>query len=175
MKTLPDSARQQALALMERYPRKEAALLPVLHIAQKEFGYIDEEAELAVAEVMGISPVSVRETSRFYFMYHFHPVGKYQLQVCQNISCTLMGAETILDHLKARLGIEADECTEDGTFSVERVECLACCDRGPAMLVNDQLHTDLTPEKIDDLIRKLDPKRSFEVSAKPEIPSKPKD
>lgn len=175
MKSLPDAARQQAQALMERYPRKEAALLPILYIAQKEFGFIDEEAEIAVAEVMGVSPVTVRETSRFYFMYHFHPVGKYHLQVCQNISCTIMGAETVLDHIKARHGIEADQMTEDGTFSVERVECIACCDRGPAMLVNDQLHTDLMPEKIDDLIKKLDPKRSIQDSAKSEPPSKSKD
>jgi NADH-quinone oxidoreductase subunit E len=174
MKSLPDAARQQALTLMERYPRKEAALLPILHIAQKEFGYIDEEAELAVAETMGLSPVTVRETSRFYFMYHFHPVGKYHLQVCQNISCTVMGAETILDHLKARLGIEADESTDDGTFSVERVECIACCDRGPALLVNDELHTSLTPIKIDDLIKKLDPKRSFGDSTEFNPPSESK-
>ncbi len=159
MKSFPDSARQAAMQLLERYPTKEAALLPILYIAQKEFGFIDEEAELAVAELMEISPVSVRETSRFYFMYHHHPIGKYHLQVCQNISCTIMGAETILEHIKKRLGIEDDQVTEDGNFSVERVECIACCDRGPAMLVNEELHTHLTPDKIDALIKELDPKQ----------------
>ncbi|TKJ42416.1 NAD(P)H-dependent oxidoreductase subunit E [candidate division LCP-89 bacterium B3_LCP] len=162
MRTLSDSTRQQAQALMEMYPTKEAAMLPVLHLAQKEFGLIDDEAEQVVAEVMGISPVSVRETSRFYFMYHHHPVGKYHLQVCQNISCTIMGAETILDHIKRRLGIEAEERTEDGLFSVERVECIACCDRGPAMLVNDKLHTGLTPDKIDGIIKESDPERKLD-------------
>jgi NADH-quinone oxidoreductase subunit E len=166
MKSFSKSALQEAQNAMERYPKKEAALLPILHIAQKEFGLLDEEAELAVAELMGISPVSVREASRFYFMYHHHPIGKYHLQVCQNISCTLMGAETILDHIKKRLGIEADQATDDGKFSVERVECIACCDRAPAMLLNDELHTELTPEKIDALIKKCDPSRSFNGAGK---------
>ena len=157
MKTLSSSAQQQAQAYLEMYPKKEAALLPILHLAQKDFGFIDDEAELAVAELMEISPVTVREASRFYFMYHHHPVGKHHLQVCQNISCTIMGAETILDHIKSRLGIEAEQATEDGKFSVERVECIACCDRGPAMLVNEKLHTNLTPEIIDQIIGELDP------------------
>lgn len=161
MKTFSDSARQEALAYLDRYPTKEAALLPVLWIAQREFGCLDDEAELAVAELMDISPVTVRETSSFYFMFHRQPAGKHHLQVCHNISCTLMGAETILDHIKKRLGIEADQRTEDGKFSVERVECIACCDRGPAMLVNDKLYTYLTPEKLDDLIKELDPTRTF--------------
>lgn len=154
MKTFSDDACRQAQTLMERYPTKSAALLPVLHLAQKEFGFIDDEAELTVAELMELSPVSVREASRFYFMFHHHPVGKYHLQICQNISCTLMGAETILDHIKARLGIEDEQRTEDGLFSVERVECIACCDKGPAMLVNEELYTDLTPEKLDALLDK---------------------
>ncbi len=168
MKKFSEATKQQVQAYLELYPKREAALLPILHIAQKEFGFLDEEAELAVAELMDLSPVTVRETSMFYFMFHRHPIGKYHFQVCHNISCTLMGAETILDHLKNRLGIEDGQRTEDGLFSVERVECIACCDRGPAMLVNDQLHTDLTPQKLDDLIKKYDPKRKFEEPGKTE-------
>ncbi len=161
MKSFSEAARKEAQSYLERYPQKQAALLPILHLAQKEFGCLDQEAELAVAELMGISPVSVREATQFYFMIHPHPVGKYHLQVCHNISCTLMGAETILDHIKKRLGIEADQVTPDGTFSLERVECIACCDRAPAMLINEELHTELTPEKLDALIKKCDPSRSF--------------
>ncbi len=162
MKTLSEPVRREALAYLELYPKKEAALLPILHLAQKDFGFIDDEAELAVAELMEISPVMVRAASRFYFMYHHHPIGEFHLQVCQNISCTIMGAETILDHLKNRLGIEAEQVTEDGKFSIERVECIACCDRGPAMLVNEKLHTNLTPEIIDQIIGELDPSRKIE-------------
>ncbi|MCX6639432.1 MAG: NAD(P)H-dependent oxidoreductase subunit E [bacterium] len=155
MRSFSESTRQQALAYLELYPKKEAALLPVLHLAQKEFGFIDDDAEVAVAELMGISPISVREVSNFYFMYHHHPIGKYHFQVCHNISCSIMGAETILGHLKKRWGIGNGERTADGRFSIERVECLACCDRGPALLVNQTLHTDLTPEKIDEIIETL--------------------
>lgn len=155
MKTFTDTSRQEALALMKRYPNKSAALLPILHMAQREFGLIDEEAEKAVAELMGLSPISVREASHFYFMFHQHPVGKYHLQVCHNVSCTLMGAETILDHIKKHLGLEDHQRTEDGLFSLERVECLACCDRGPAMLVNEELHTELNSDRLADLIAEL--------------------
>ncbi len=155
MKTFTDTSRQEALALMKRYPSKSAALLPILHIAQKDFGFIDDEAEKAVAELMGISPISVREASHFYFMFHQHLVGKYHLQVCHNITCTLMGAETILDHIKKHLGLEDHQRTEDGLFSLERVECLACCDRGPAMLVNEELHTELNSDRLADLIAEL--------------------
>jgi len=155
MKTFNDTARQEALVLMKRYPSKSAALLPILHIAQREFGFIDDDAERAVAELMGLSPISVREASHFYFMYHRHPVGKYHLQVCHNITCTLMGAEAILDHIKKHLGIEDHQRTEDGVFSVERVECLACCDRGPALLVNEDLHTELNPDRLANLIAEL--------------------
>ncbi len=155
MRTFTDTSRQEALALMKRYPSKSAALLPILHLAQKEFGFIDDDAERAVSELMGLSPISVREASHFYFMYHPHPVGKFHLQVCHNITCTLMGAETILDHIKKHLSIEDHQRTEDGLFSVERVECLACCDRGPALLVNEDLHTELTPDRLADLISEL--------------------
>jgi len=154
MKEFSSAARQEAENCLEKYPKKAAALLPILHIAQKDFGFIDEEAELAVADLMGLSPITVREASRFYFMYHHHPIGKFHLQICQNISCTIMGAETILDHLKKKLGIEAELRTEDGMFSIERIECMACCDVGPAMFVNEELITSLTAEKVDTVLDK---------------------
>ncbi|MBU1651075.1 NAD(P)H-dependent oxidoreductase subunit E [bacterium] len=154
MKEFSAAARQEAEGYLGKYPKKEAALLPILHLAQKDFGFIDDEAELAVADLMGISPISVREASRFYFMYHHHPIGKFHLQVCQNITCTIMGAETILSHLKDKLGIEAEQRTEDELFSIERVECIACCDVGPAMFVNEDLVTNLTAEKVDAVLDK---------------------
>jgi NADH-quinone oxidoreductase subunit E len=155
MKTFSEAARQQAQTYMGLYPKKEAALLPILHLAQKEFGYIDDAAELAIAELMEISPISVREVSNFYFMYHHRPIGKYHFQVCHNISCSIMGAETILENLQKRWGIGDGQCTTDGFYSVERVECLACCDRGPALLINQTLHTNLTVEKLDEIIKTL--------------------
>ncbi|MFH1863101.1 MAG: NADH-quinone oxidoreductase subunit NuoE [bacterium] len=155
MKTITEATRQQAQALIDRYPTREAAMLPILHLVQQEFGYLDEEAELAVAALMEVSPVFVREAATFYFMYHRHPVGRYHLQVCHNISCTLMGAETILAHIEKTLGIKEGERTADGLFSLEEVECIACSDRAPALLVNDQLHVQVTPEKLDQLTVEL--------------------
>lgn len=162
MKNFTEKSQQEALSLLRRYPTRAAALLPILHLAQREFGYIDEEAERAVADLMQISPISVREVSRFYFMYHKHPVGRYHLQVCHNISCTMMGAESLLDFIKERLGIEADQRTSDGMFSVERVECLACCDRAPALLINDRLFTELTAETLDRIITDLQAGKALE-------------
>ncbi|RJP73075.1 MAG: NAD(P)H-dependent oxidoreductase subunit E [Candidatus Zixiibacteriota bacterium] len=147
-----DATRQQALALIEKYPRKSAAIIPLLHLAQKEFGWISEEAELAVAQLLDVPVVSVREVSGFYFMFHKHPPGRYHLQVCHNISCSLLGAETILDWIREHLGIESGQTTPDGLFSVERMECLACCDRAPAMLINDELHVHLTRDKLAALV-----------------------
>jgi NADH-quinone oxidoreductase E subunit len=155
MKNFTEKSQQEALALLSRYPTREAALLPILHLAQREFGHIDEEAERAVAQLMQISPITVREASQFYFMYHKHPVGKYHLQVCHNISCTMMGAETLLDFIKEKLGVEVDQRTSDGLFSVERVECLACCDRAPALLINDRLFTGLTAVTLGQILADL--------------------
>jgi NADH-quinone oxidoreductase subunit E len=155
MKTFSTAARQEATTLMERYPTRAAALIPIMFLAQKEFGHIDEEAEKAIAELMGISPVSVREVSGFYFMIHKHPPGKYHLQICHNITCTMMEAEFLLTWVKDNLGIEDGQRTTDGLFSLERVECLGACDQAPVMLVNETLYTHLTQEKFTRIIGDL--------------------
>jgi NADH-quinone oxidoreductase subunit E len=155
MKIFTETTRQEATRLMDLYPHKAAALLPILFLAQKEFGCLDGEAEQAVADLMGVPLVSVHEVVSFYFMFHQHPPGKYHLQVCHNLTCTMMAAESLFDYIKTNLGIEDGQRTEDGLFSLERVECLGACDRAPAMLVNDTLHTDLTPAALDQLIQDL--------------------
>jgi NADH-quinone oxidoreductase subunit E len=155
MKTFSEAARMEASALMERYPTRMAALIPIMFIAQREFGHIDEEAEKVIAELMDISPVSVREVSGFYFMIHKHPPGKYHLQICHNISCTIMAAEKLLTWVKDELGIEDGQRTGDALFSLERVECLGACDLAPVMLVNETLYTNLTLEKFTRIIDAL--------------------
>jgi NADH-quinone oxidoreductase subunit E len=155
MKTFSDNARTEANALMARYPTRMAALIPVMFIAQREFGHIDEDAEKAIAELMGISPVSVREVSQFYFMIHKHPPGKYHLQICHNITCTILAAEKLLTWVMDELGIEDGQRTGDALFSLERVECLGACDLAPVMLVNDRLYTHLTLEKFTGIIEEL--------------------
>lgn len=155
MKTFSETARREAAALMERYPTRLAALIPIMFIAQKEFGYIDEEAERAIADLLGITPVSVREVSGFYFMIHKHPPGKYHLQICHNLTCTVMAAEKLLAWVREELGIEDGQRTGDGIFSLERVECLGACDLAPVMLVNDKLYTRLTLDKFTGIIEAL--------------------
>lgn len=155
MKTFSEAARNEANALMSRYPTRLAALLPIMFLAQKEFGHIDEEAEKAIAELMDISPVSVREVSGFYFMFHKHPPGKYHLQICHTITCTMMYAEKLLTWVRDELGIEDGQRTPDGLFSLERMECLGACDKAPVMLVNETLYTHLTLEKFTGIVEEL--------------------
>jgi NADH-quinone oxidoreductase subunit E len=165
MKTFSETARQEAASLMERYPTRAAALIPIMFLAQKEFGHIDEEAERAIAELMGISPVSVREVSGFYFMIHKHPPGKFHLQICHNITCTMMEAEFLLTWVKDNLGIEDGQRSGDGLFSLERVECLGACDKAPVMLVNETLYTHLTLEKFTGIIEALKQGKMLEDSS----------
>jgi NADH-quinone oxidoreductase E subunit len=141
--------------IASRYPQRRAALLPALWLAQREFGWISEEAMKAVADLVGCSPVQVLETANFYTMYQKQKPGKYHLQVCQTISCLLSGSEEIKKTVQAKLGIKNGETTKDGQFSYQAVECLASCHTAPCMQVNDDYHENLTPESTEQLIDEL--------------------
>ncbi len=156
MKEFSPQAKKEIEDLINRYPEKRAALLQVLHIAQKEFGYIDEEVEAKVASLLDIPPVQVHEVVTFYTMFRRKPVGKYHIQVCRNITCTLLGGETILHYLMKKLKIRPGEVTEDGKFSLETVECLGACEMAPVMQINFEYYGNLTPEKIDEILEKLE-------------------
>ena len=134
--------------LAARYPRKAAALLPVLHVVQNDRGFIgpDEEAEVAV--LLGIGPIEVREVVTFYTMFRRRPVGRRVVQVCSNLSCTLMGGERILDYLKKKLAIGVGETTSDGRFTLTTVECLGACEQAPCLMIDFDYHGNLTEEKI---------------------------
>ncbi len=143
-------------AIIPRYPKKEAALLPALHVVQRKLGFIPPEGERLVAQLLEIKPVRVREVVTFYTMFTRKPLGKYLLQVCSNLSCSLAGGELILEYLKTKLGIKVGETTPDGRFTLLTVECLGACDQAPCLMVNDDLYGQLNKDKIDDLINKLD-------------------
>jgi NADH-quinone oxidoreductase subunit E len=143
-------------ALLPRYPKKEAALIPALHVVQRKFGFIPPEGEKLVAQLLEIKPVRVREVVTFYTMFTRKPLGKYHLQVCSNLSCSLTGGESILKYLKEKLGIKVGETTPDGRFTLSTVECLGACDQGPCLMVNDDLYGQLDKAKIDELLAKLD-------------------
>ena len=151
-----EQAQQEYEKILSHYPvSKESALLPVLHLAQKEFGYISDEVMQYVAKLLDISPVKVKGVATFYTMYNKQPVGKYHLQVCHNISCVLNGSEELIEHIKQKLNIENGETTEDGLFTLTEVECLGACGEGPVIQVNDDYHLSMTKEKVDELIEKL--------------------
>ncbi len=142
--------------ILPRYPKKDAAILPALHLVQRRLGYITAESEKLVAQVLGVRPVRVREVVTFYTMFSQKPLGKYHLQVCSNLSCTLAGGETVLDYLREKLRIKVGETTADGRFTLTTVECLGACDQAPCLMVNDDLYGRLDKAKIDELLAKLE-------------------
>jgi NADH-quinone oxidoreductase E subunit len=142
-------------AVAARYPVRRAALLPALWLAQREFGWISEEAMVCVAKLVGVSPMQVMEVAGFYTMYQKNKPGKYHLQVCQTIACLLAGSEEIKKTIERVLDLKPGQTTPDGQFSYQTVECLASCHTAPCMQVNDDYHENLTPESTEKLIADL--------------------
>jgi len=142
--------------LLTRYPKKDAVLIPLLHLVQSELSYLSPDAIDYVATRMALSPARVREVASFYSLFRFEKKGRYVLQVCHTMSCYLSGSDELISHLKKVLGIEEGDTTPDGKFSIERVECLASCGTAPVMQVNDwDFHEELTIEKLDQVISAL--------------------
>ena len=141
--------------IVARYPQKEAAILPVLHAAQQEFGFISSEEEKQVAGILGVKPIRVREVVTFYTMLNREPVGKYHVQVCSNLSCSLLGAEKLIDYLKQKLGVEPGKTTKDKKFTLSLVECLGACEQAPCMMVNFEYYGNLDKKKIDKILDDL--------------------
>jgi NADH-quinone oxidoreductase subunit E len=129
---LAEVRRLQAL-----YPDRQAALLPVLRMAQETFGFISPAVEVYVGELFALSPAHVHEVVTFYTLFFQRPVGRHVLAVCHNLSCSLRGAEDVIVYLQERLGIEAGETTADGRVTLLRVECLCACEAAPMMQVDD--------------------------------------
>ncbi len=143
---------------MARYPdgKQKSALIPVLHIAQEEFGgWLDVPVMDYVAEVLGILPIEVYEVATFYTMFNMKPVGKYVLEVCQTGPCMLNGSDDIIDHIKQKLGIQAGETTPDGLFTLKPAECLGACGYAPMMQLGKHYKEFLTKEKVDQLLEEL--------------------
>jgi NADH:ubiquinone oxidoreductase subunit E len=124
--------------LLRRFPVKRAALLPVLWLVQEEFGWVPRVAIAWAAEISAVSPVHAFGVVEFYTMYRQVPMGRFLIQVCQTMCCHIQGSEALTEHLEKTLGIHAGETTEDGLFSLLRVECLALCGTGPGVMINDQ-------------------------------------
>ena len=134
------------------YPTKRSVLVPMLLYIQDEVGAITDEVVAEMAQRVDLTELEVRNVVSYYSMMRTHAIGKYNLQVCTNVSCLLRGGEDILHHCKKKLGIGHKESTPDGLFHLEEVECIGACSWAPAMQVNYEYHENLTPEKIDELI-----------------------
>ncbi|HJU63939.1 MAG TPA: NADH-quinone oxidoreductase subunit NuoE [Candidatus Binatia bacterium] len=138
-----------------RYPKKEAAILPVLYLAQQEFGYLGPEAIEYVARLMGQSPARVHGVVSFYTMLKTKPIGRHHIQVCRTLPCALRGAEQLTGFIKKTLGIEVGQTTADGRFTLSEVECLASCGTAPMMQVNDDYYENLTDDKVTEILASL--------------------
>src|ERR1700733_6415143 len=140
---------------LKRYEDRHSALIPCLFELQKIFGYISREVIDLLAMETDIPPSRVAEVADFYTMFNKKPVGKYHIQVCTNISCAMVGARETVDYFCSKLGIQKEEITKDGRFTVSAVECLGSCGTAPMAQINDDYHENLTHEKIDKLLEKL--------------------
>jgi NADH-quinone oxidoreductase subunit E len=140
-------------ALPARFPQPRSAVMPALDLAQEELGYLTPEAMTEVATALQLDAGYVEGVATFYTLFHLEPIGKHRFYVCTNLSCTLRGAEEIVEHLRGAIGVkEAGELSADGLFSYEEVECMGACEYAPMCRVDHRYHYDLTPEGIDALV-----------------------
>jgi NADH-quinone oxidoreductase subunit E len=135
--------------LVTLYPRRRSALIPMLLYAQDEIGYVSDAAIAEIGQRLEITVLDVRNVLTYYSMLRTRPIGKYNVQVCTNISCMLRGGHELFHHCKQRLGIGHKQTTPDGMFSLEEVECIGACSWAPAVQVNYDFHEELTPEAMD--------------------------
>ena len=150
-----EAGRAEFGRLLTRYPDRKAVILPALYLAQKEFGYVSDEAIVYIAGLVDTSPAEVEGVATFYTMFNRKPVGKYHVQICRNISCSLLGAEHLIEHVSKKLGVRPGETTPDGKFTLTKAECLGSCGTAPVMQVNDEYHENLTVESIDRILDQL--------------------
>jgi NADH-quinone oxidoreductase subunit E len=141
-------------ALVQKYPAKRSALIPMLLYAQDEIGYLSDAVIAEVAERIGITELDVRNVATYYSMLRFKPAGRYNIQVCTNISCMLLGAYDIYERFQDELGIGHKGVTSDGVFSLEEVECIGACCWAPAIQVNYDFLDELSPDSVPEILSK---------------------
>ena len=138
--------------MMTHYPTKRSVLVPSLLYAQDEVGYLSDDVVTELAKRTELTELEVRNVISYYSMLRTKPAGKYNVQVCTNVSCLVRGGEEIYDHCKKKLGIGHKQVTADGMFSLEEVECIGACSWAPAMQVNYDFHENLTDQKVDEIL-----------------------
>ena len=149
---------ENTLAAIEKaaakYPDRNSALMPALWAAQGEFGYLSPEVIEAVALAVGVPKAKAQGVATYHSLYWKKPVGKNVVMLCTNVACTLMGAETVLEHLETKLGIHEGGTTADGKFTLMEVECIGSCGSGPAMVINETFYYNLDTDRIDEILAK---------------------
>ena len=153
--SLSDANEALAGEIIGWFPRPRSALIPLLHLAQAQDGYLTDEAMRRIGELVGATPAEVKGTAGFYEMFRFEPVGTYLVNICTNISCLLWGGEELLEHACESLDVEVGGTTDDGLFTVEEAECIAACTEAPCLQVNYRYRGRVSPDDFDRLIEDL--------------------
>jgi len=153
---LSDSVKERIEREAAKYPSRRAAVKSALRYAQQEFGWVSEDVIRAVAEILELQPIQVLEVATFYDMFYTAPVGRHQIRVCTNVSCMLRGADSVLEHLKNKLGVGIGGTTEDGRISLFEAECLGACGGAPMLVCGDQYFENLSIDEVDEMLTKLD-------------------
>jgi NADH-quinone oxidoreductase subunit E len=143
--------------LKRRYPAgfESSLVLPCLRRIQEERGFIAEEDIDGLTAYLGVPRIQIEEVLSFYTQFRRTPVGRFHLEVCRNVSCSMRGSERLLGHLRAKLGVNEGETTADGRFTLKTCECLGSCGTAPVMVVNDEYHENMSAEKVDELLGRL--------------------
>lgn len=153
---LPDNVKSEIQKLMTRYPEPRSAVMPALHLVQRELGWLPDEAIQDIADVIGMSKTEVNSVATFYTMYARAPRGKHTIMFCTDLPCALNGADAMLEQLEHKLGCRAGQTSSDGTITLQETQCLGGCHRAPVMLVDGIEHVEnLTLERLDEIIEQL--------------------
>jgi NADH-quinone oxidoreductase E subunit len=153
---------ERARAIIARYPKTRSATIPLLHVAQEQDGHVTADAMEHIGELVGATAAEVKGVATFYEMFKEHPVGRYLVGMCTNLSCMLLGADELLEHAEKSLGIKAGSTTADGLFTIEEMQCLAACGGAPCLQVNYRYFENVTPDRFDAIVDDLRAGRAAE-------------
>ena len=151
---LSDSETRQIREEMSHYPYRRAAVPEALRIVQRSRGWVSDEAVKEIGDLLGVGADEVDSVATFYNLIFRKPVGRHVILVCDSVSCWIMGCQKLLDGLQGKLGLRPGETTSDGRFTLLPIGCLGACDRAPALMVGDDLHENVTPERIDEILER---------------------
>jgi NADH-quinone oxidoreductase subunit E len=152
---LTEEEKKEILEEIKLHPRKQAACVEAMKIVQRNRGWVSDEVR-DIAELLDMSPAEIEGVATFFSHIYTRPVGKYMIFVCDSISCWIKGSDCVQEHLAKRLGIKPGETTADEQFTLMPIACLGICEQAPAMLIDNELYTELTPEKIDEILKKYE-------------------